>query len=413
MEGLGFASTIIGTGINAVQRAQEKDRQERLDAYNKELNRKNQVLNQVQNNPGYQYQRLKDLGFNPLAQGGFNPEYTSPTAGTSTLSPQPMETSSVGSTFANGMNTAVSNALAESELDIKEKNANTQLYQAKIQEANLEYQRKRSEAEMIVSFWNDSKIDHSEGNKKYYSDRLKDLGFDVEFENDGLLNLKDGAALNELNSRIELLEEQAKKTSFEATQLQPYAENAYEQYAIKYKTDLANYNNALADYRIKYQDRRYKELLNAQKELENVVQELETSAAESGLTDSPAYIKAANYYLSKVFKNNTSKNFANAYWRDQYDKGNITLQQFNDWQKIVAVQKVGGKISQEVAGGGSVYEILKKLFEDKRSAPYDVLEEREVNPYGRKGAGGRFGNDNKEKKKEKKSIRFTPIQPAS
>lgn len=406
---LGAISTIIGTGINAVQRGQEKDRQERLDAYNQELNRKNQVRNDVQNSPGYQYQRMKDLGFNPMAQGGFNPEYTAPNAGTSTLTPQPMETSSVGSTLVNGMNAAVSNALTQSELDIKEKNANTQLYQAKIQEANLEYQRKKSEAEMIVAFWNDGKVEHSDGNKKYYSDRLKDLGFDVEFEKDGLINLKEGAALSELNSRIELLEEQSRKTSYEASQLQPYAENAYEQYAIKYKTDLANYNNALADYRIKYQDRRYKELLNSQKELENVVQELETNAAVSGLSDSPAYIKAANNYLSNVFKNNTNKNFANAYWKDQYDRGNITLEQFGDWQKISAAQKVGGKISQEISGGASTLELLKDLFTNKASS-YETLEDRTVNPYGSKGSGGKFGRSSRDKKPTQ---RFVPIQPAS
>ena len=80
---------MAGTAINAYQRHQEKKRQERIDKYNQELNERNFRANQMMNSSAYQMQNMKDAGINPLASG-ITPEFNTPSANTSPLSPQPI-----------------------------------------------------------------------------------------------------------------------------------------------------------------------------------------------------------------------------------------------------------------------------------------------------------------------------------
>ena len=165
----GFTS-IVGIATNAIQRSQEKERQERIDQYNKELNDRNFYAVQLQNSPSYQLQRLKDAGYNPLAQG-ITPTSENAEAG-QTLSPTPMETSSVGNSMisagqgvASAMIAEEGRAIERGELEVRQKQVDVEQAKVDLESKKMDMQQGLHVMETVLDLYKKGSIPMSACNE--------------------------------------------------------------------------------------------------------------------------------------------------------------------------------------------------------------------------------------------------------
>ena len=197
---------MAGTAINAYQRHQEKKRQERIDKYNQELNERNFRANQMMNSSAYQMQNMKDAGINPLASG-ITPEFNTPSANTSPLSPQPMDVSSVGDSVTAGTNAII----ASQAQDLKAEELEIQKGKLELEQKVVEFNQRKAQVDQVTDMWNQGLIEHTDENKAKLADYYKQRGFDMTVDSDGNILLKDIADIENKKADKELKEAQKVK----------------------------------------------------------------------------------------------------------------------------------------------------------------------------------------------------------
>lgn len=329
MSAFALAGTAIATGVAAYQRHQEKKRQEKIDKYNKDLNDRNFVANQLQNSPAYQMQRMKDAGFNPLAQG-ITPDFQSPTANTSTLNPQPMDTSSVSDAIGSGVNAI----LQERAVEQKDKELELEQQRIDLQRDVNQFNTNKAQVEQCVEMWNNNLISHNNETKSKLAELFKSKGFEMTISEDGNISLKSIADINKVNSETDL---NAQKLQTEkAVTTQEKAKAKYADRAERLKTDKLRHDIALAieEKGIKIKHQEAQEIANRIELLQEKRTQLQYAFERTGVseTDDPEVRSAVAQLATNhpaFFDDMMRKSFTDS----QIDKA--TYDEYVNWRREV------------------------------------------------------------------------------
>ena len=321
---VGTATTLVGVGINAVQRAQEKDRQERIDAYNKELNNRNFHAQQIQNSPAYQMQRMKDAGWNPLASG-ITPDFQTPSAG-DTLSPQPMETSSVGNAMIEAGQTYIDEKIRSANIELQKKALELKEKELEMQQGKILYEQQKSKLDYLVQEWNSGTIKHTDENRNALNDYVSKNGFLLGFQDDGNCYLKGIANIEELWQNIQKMQAEEKLTKQQLlTEEQNTIKTAGEAKISKTRGNVADeivgyelsekamaIQNAIAYGENLHQDTRVKSLAGDYQEIANDFEKLEFQIYQLGGSNLPDYLKSKLLYVIQQHSNTFKALFNNS-----------------------------------------------------------------------------------------------------
>lgn len=276
---------LAGTAINAYQRHQEKRRQEKIDQYNKDLNERNFISNQLQNSPAYQLQRMKDAGYNPLASG-ITPEFSSPSANTSTLNPSPMDTSSVGDSVTAGVNAVVASQAQE----LKAEEIELQKQKLELEKNQVEFNQRKAQIDQVTEMWNSGLIQHTDENKSKLADYYKSRGFEMFVDSDGNIIAKDLADIANKNADTQLKEAQKAKVLQETETeksntliAQAQAKYADEREQLRINQLTADVRNALHDSDIKVKQKEALDIANDISKLDKAIKNLDYNFYRSGV----------------------------------------------------------------------------------------------------------------------------------
>lgn len=276
---------MAGTAINAYQRHQEKKRQERIDKYNQELNERNFRANQMMNSSAYQMQNMKDAGINPLASG-ITPEFNTPSANTSPLSPQPMDVSSVGDSVTAGTNAII----ASQAQDLKAEELEIQKGKLELEQKVVEFNQRKAQVDQVTDMWNQGLIEHTDENKAKLADYYKQRGFDMTVDSDGNILLKDIADIENKKADKELKEAQKVKVLQETETeksntliAQAQAKYADQKEQLKINQLTADIQNVLQDTGIKVKQKEALDIANDISRVQRKVANLEYNFFRSGV----------------------------------------------------------------------------------------------------------------------------------
>lgn len=303
MEHIGTATSLVGAGINAVQRAQEKDRQERIDQYNKELNDRNFHAQQLQNSPSYQMQRMKDAGWNPLAQG-IEPQLQSPQAG-DTLSPQPMETSSVGNAMIQAGQTYVDEKIRSEEIALQKQALELKDKELDLQRQTMIFEQIKTKIEHLVNQWNTGSLKHNEANKQALKAFIDKSGFVAGFDDDGNIYLQGVADIEQVWRNIKLMSAQENLVNEQVNTQKALTKKARGEAEIwfergKVAHDWVSYEmsemaekvaNAIAYGENMTQDTRVKRLAGDYNEIINDLTDIQSKVYQLGADAIPAHLR--------------------------------------------------------------------------------------------------------------------------
>ena len=164
------ASTVIGAAANMYERQQEKERQENLDQYNKELNARNYQAQQIQNSASYQLSQARNAGFNPLAQG-MSPGLSSPQAGTP-VTGQPMPTEPSGNMISSLGSSLVDGAMKSESLALQQEQLRLGRDQLDFQIKQKEFEIQQAQAEFLVKVHTDGQL-----SLEHLNEQLSKMGY--------------------------------------------------------------------------------------------------------------------------------------------------------------------------------------------------------------------------------------------
>lgn len=276
---------LAGTAVNAYQRHQEKKRQEKIDTYNKELNERNYLANQQMNSTAYQMQQLKNAGYNPLASE-ITPEFSSPSANTSTLNPSPMETSSVGDSVTAGVNAVIASQAQE----LKAEEIELQKQKLELEKNQVLFNQRKAQVDQVTDMWNQGLIEHTDDNKSKLADYYKKRGFDMTVDSDGNIIAKDLADIANKNADTQLKEAQKSKVLQETETeksntliAQAQAKYADEREQLRINQLTVDVRNALHDSDIKVKQKEALDIANDIGKLDKAIRNLDYNFYRSGV----------------------------------------------------------------------------------------------------------------------------------
>lgn len=312
MSATALIGTAIATGVASYQRHQEKKRQEKIDQYNKDLNDRNFVANQMQNSPAYQMQRMKDAGFNPLASG-IAPDFQSPTANTTTLNPQPMETSSVADAIGSGVNAM----LQERATEQKDKELDLEQQRIDLQRDVNQFNMNKAQVDQYVEMWNADLIPHNDETKRKLAELFKSKGFEMTISEDGNISLKSIADRNKVQS--ETILNNQKLATEKAITAQEEAKARYADRSERLKAEKLRHDIALAieDKGIKIKHQEAQEIANRIELLQEKRTRLQYDFERTGVSESSdpevraAVAQLATYHPA-FFDDMMKKSFSNS-----------------------------------------------------------------------------------------------------
>lgn len=168
---LPFVGHAVDSGVAIVQRAREKSRQEQVDKYNRQVQARAFTAQQIANSPSYQYQRMKDAGINPLAQG-IQPEQQG-IQSPSPLSPSPIPP--VESSMGEGFNEALTQEAVRQQQELQAKQLDIEQEKLNIQKSQIEFQQNKEKAEVYRELFAKDYI-----TKEQCDEGTKPFGFVVE-----------------------------------------------------------------------------------------------------------------------------------------------------------------------------------------------------------------------------------------
>ena len=282
MSATALVGTAIATGVAAYQRHQEKKRQEKIDQYNKDLNDRNFIANQLQNSPSYQMQRMKDAGFNPLAQG-ITPDFQSPTANTKYLESSTLEeTSSVADAIGSGVNAM----LQERATEQKDKELELEQQRIDLQRDVNQFNMNKAQVDQYVEMWNNNLIPHNDETKGKLAELFKSKGFEMTISEDGNISLKSIAEINKMQGETDLNTQ--KLETEKAITTQEEAKAKYANRAERLKTEKMRHDIALAieEKGIKIKHQEAQEIANRIELLQEKRNQLQYAFERTGVSES-------------------------------------------------------------------------------------------------------------------------------
>lgn len=236
---------LAGTAINAYQRHQEKKRQERIDAYNQRINRRDYLTQKLMASPSYQKKQLSEAGYNPYASGDL-PSIQPPSSG-STLAPQPMETSSVGSALSQGVQSAVSASLQSASIANQRQALEIQAQELQVKQGELalaqnqtEFQQNKAMLDKLLELYQNDMMPKSSIDKVASKYGFEVVGQGREARYKEKLIQASEAQIKQAEAQTRLIDVEKEMKEFEKEWQEPNMRQLYVQRALEIDALRAN-----------------------------------------------------------------------------------------------------------------------------------------------------------------------------